>query len=160
VYKRTRSRDNWKRCPTSASAVTVRSAFCANHEGLARKTLRFRRLRLLSSRRTKGLSPIPQLFPRLNEFLDRARRWKRSAIDDSAPAVSLLVEVQNGRPAEVRQAAAECCEIFRRHHVFMLRGIRSPRHSEKHRRAGARSYQAHKDEDADQSVADFEDVKR
>lgn len=54
------------------------------------------------------------------------------AIDDAACAVRLLVEVQNGRFAQVRKAVAECFEVFGRHHVLMLRWIRSPGHSEVH----------------------------
>jgi len=72
--------------------------------------------------------PISQCLPCLDELLDCAGGREGVAIDDAARAVSLLVEVQNCRFAEVRQAIAECLEVFRRHHVLTLRRIRSAGH--------------------------------
>src|SRR5256885_6561284 len=80
------------------------------------------------SRRLGKLSPLPQLFPRLYQLLHGAGRRKRTAIDDAAVAIGLLVEVLNRGHAQAREGFSEGLQVGLAHHVIPLAEVATPGH--------------------------------
>lgn len=46
-------------------------------------------------------APLPQLLPRLHQFLHRTRRWECVAVDNPAIAVRPLIEIEHRAHAHV-----------------------------------------------------------
>ena len=98
------------------------SLFVAEYTGLypgevARTSHLEYSLRTLQPRKhpSSGLPPpLPQLFPRCDEFLNGARRRERATIDNGAFPVCPLVEFANGRLAEDGKVAHNLCQILAR----------------------------------------------
>jgi hypothetical protein len=83
----------------------------------------------LQRRRQGPLSPLPQLLPRLDEYLHFSRAGK-SVVDQAAILEAVFVELPYAARAQVREVVTKLLKLFFVQNIRFF-GIGSPGHNER-----------------------------